>query len=695
MPDVYVLMRVYRAPDAGDDFWGRLDQALLSVKKNAEDYAKRGGKVLLIVNDDTPGPDTAFPEELLARLAGKDLDFKVVKTDGKGSAYAAYNVRKAFLDTADDDDAIAVSLDQDDTLTEGAVRRIVRSMPKGGIVVTPYKMIDSENLDITDDGGRKHNLQAKKLACRCRRCRKDVSLPELSSIGWTKSYTKPALRKYLDDLALFLKEDRRTEAPGDPVEVYFSDHRAYEDFLDFYALLLKGCTVSGTRRETHVYHKHKESITSKPEVEDFLNHRTAHLVALVDLCYRNKADLHPDFEPDLLRYVARKVYHVDHIISDYLNRFSKDGETRFAEFAAKMHDGYFANKFCRLALGENRGDGYPQDKALFKYATGRGESSRSNIENLFSDKHLNAISDYKVNVRNAPVRFAVRKAVECERHIAGADKKKQQDDEDIVKELSGGKWTPHQRRFFYLCVLLAIILTMPFWLLPLFKHIGYDFLKYQELSAAIISIWVAVLTFSLNEISKVKLLASQEKSLQKLYYSEFVDFIRHLEANLKVMVQIRKRMKESPSHLRVEDIHFDNLSWPETSCLFSNDMAKIISKERVDDFSRLKVNVRNINTRSKWLKDISGKDGKNLLADLEWEITRHFGYLVNMYYLQSHRFSFGTQHQLDLFLDENSIKNQLTELFMDYPAEERSAEVDYFVGKYYEDRRSRRDVLVY
>ena len=360
-----------------------------------------------------------------------------------------------------------------------------------------------------------------------------------------------------------------------------------------------------------------------------------------------------------------------------------------------MHDGYFISKICRLALGENRGESSPQDKELFQFATGRGEHSRENIETLFSEGHLNSIPEYHLNVKNAPVRFAVRKAVECERRLAGIDRKSQQDEEDIIRELSGGKRTPNQKRLRYLWWILAAVLALPALFIYIFKWIGYDALGHQQLTAAIISIWVAVLTYLLNEIGKVRLLANEEASLQKLYYSEFLDFIRHLEANLKVMIQIRKQMKESPSQLGVEDIHFDNLSWPEASCLFSDDMAKIISKERVDDFSRLKVNIRNINNSSKWLKHISNTDGKNLLTDLEWEISRHFGYLVNMYYLQDHRFSFGTQNQLDMFLNENSIKNKLTELFMDYPAEERSAEVDFFVGKYYDDRRMRRSVLVF
>lgn len=79
---------------------------------------------------------------------------------------------------------------------------------------------------------------------------------------------------------------------------------------------------------------------------------------------------------------------------------------------------------------------------------------------------------------------------------------------------------------------------------------------------------------------------------------------------------------------------------------------------------------------------------------IEWEIARYFGYLVNMYYLASNRFCFPTTDEIDRYMHENSIKNRLTGLFMDYDAKERLIQVNYFIDKYNDDRRMRRAVLV-
>ena len=123
-------------------------------------------------------------------------------------------------------------------------------------------------------------------------------------------------------------------------------------------------------------------------------------------------------------------------------------------------------------------------------------------------------------------------------------------------------------------------------------------------------------------------------------------------------------------------------------------MAKIISRDRVDEFSRLKVNLRNINNSSDWLRT-GNNTGKILVSELEWEIARHFGYLLNMYYLRDNNFSFASQNELDLFINENAIKHKLSDLFMDYPSNERVKQVDFFINMYYDDRRMRRSVLVF
>lgn len=690
LPDVYILMRVFFPDIPTDSFLERFKAALESVKKNRDDYARHGGVLKLLINDDTPSANKTHIDKLHSILKELGNDYSIISTDGKGSAYATYNIRKQFLElTKGDSDAIAITLDQDDQLKDEAVRRIAENTRKCGVTISPFKIHDEKKLDITDDGGKRHNRFAKRLASGTI-LRQDLS--SLSSIGWTKAFSRTILERYHNDLTAFLDAERGG------VEAFFSEHRAYEDFIDFYALLYSDIQLTGVSYTTHIYVKHRDSITSSPSVEDFRNHRTASLIALIDLCYANQQKplengdrkLCRDFEYKLFRFISSKIYQIEHIISKYRSDYIHKGADCYDEFAAQTHEGYFISKLCRLALGELRDDSL-QDRDLFHYATGRGNNSKKNFETLFSASHLCSIPEYHFKIDNASPRFVLRKAAAKEKELLCTGPKPKVDAE--ISALYGNNIPPQKRRLTSLGYIIVGWVVLAVVVVLLLVHLGFNVKEQQTLAAAIISVWLGVFTFLLNERGKVKTMADEEYSMQKLYYSEFIDFTRHLEANLKVMLQIRKQLIETPEINQVESIHFINLKWPESSCLFSDNMAKIISKERVDDFARLRVNLRNINNSGDWLNSLDPSKA-DIHLDLEWEIARHFGYLLNMYYLENNNFSFASQTELDMFIDENSIKNQLAALFMDYPAKERSEQVDYFLNKYYDDRRMRRSVLI-
>jgi len=755
LPVVYVLMRTYAPSILSTDFFERWKPSLQSVYSNKAEYEAHGGRLVLLINDDTKRQDLGSYRFYLIALhkalhdvGFEEQDYILVETNGKGSSYATYNIRKAFLDASKHDDkAIAITLDQDDILKPKAARRIAARMKENGIVISPFEIRDDNNLDITDDGGRRHNLLARRatwpwvrrrfskiqefiprnrynkvqfpssiylvgdsFACigqniclflkreRLLYKRRNIwkkNLYSFSSIGWTKSFSREVLEKFHEDLTSFLDMERGGAG------LFFEEHHAYEDFIDFYCLLYSDINIRGALHKSHTYIKHKSSITSSPTVEDFSNHRTATLIALIDMCYANegaclpgcdKKKLREDFEYKLLRFVSSKVYQIDHIISKYRDEYIRKGNDTFADFSAKTHDGYIISKLSRLALGDNRKS--EQDTLLFRYKTGRGDNSRSNFERLFSNEHINAVPEYRIMTFNTVPRFALRKCVLEEQRLAG-DVNSANADEVELNKLYGKNLPPNQKRLRSIRRLIAI------WFIILACLAGTVFLlfkesieHYQQLLVGIISIWLAVLTYLLTESGKVKTMAREESSLQKLYYSEFIDFIRHLEANLKVMIQIRKRLLETDKPQSVDPIHFTNLKWPDSSCLFSDHMAKIISRDRVDEFSRLKVNLRNINNSSDWLRT-GNNTGKILVSELEWEIARHFGYLLNMYYLRDNNFSFASQNELDLFINENAIKHKLSDLFMDYPSNERVKQVDFFINMYYDDRRMRRSVLVF
>ena len=773
MPQVYILMRLYCADiNSYEVFLKSLDGALNSVKENKEHYER----ITLLINDDTRSDiKQEYYRDYIAKRNQK-LDSLFTpegwkdthSPGGERSAYATFRLRDFFVTMGGSPNDIAITLDQDDLLKPWAVKSIVSSMKPNGIVVSPFEMRDEQNLDITDDGGRKHNHLARKLKRKKYARRfiigqqippkekpgkffiphgwhelKDLlslfcsniglrfnqfltwfknmltgknNVADLSSIGWTKSYSRSVLAKFHSDLKAFL-------CSRGGAKDFFKHHRAYEDFIDFYVLLFKGLEIRGVRERTHVYNKHPESITSSPKIEDFRDVRTAMLIALIDLCYaheesgyyvkngKDDAGLevylkHPytplcaDYKSKLIRFVSSKVYQIETIIGKYIKEY-QEGKTQFAEFAEKTHSGYFTSKLCRLGLRENRG--IEQDEELFEHADYlTAEDTRRHFSDLFSVHVFNDVPQYHEELKAASSRHVLRKAISFEK----PRKKGPQIDEtdQKVAAIMAGSKTPHQKQIIRLkwirrilggAVVTLIVLGLIHSFSPCHPFgdsfcLSSFFSTYDTIAAAVIAFIGVLLTLLSNEISKVRIIAEDEESTTKLYYSEFQDFIRHLEANLKVMLQVRKEMQEGKHH--PEDIHFDNLKWPETSSLFSDEMAKLIARDRVDDFARLKVNLRNINNSAEWLKQ-RAHSGERMEEELEWEITRYIGYLVNMYYLDENSFRFPSQDSLDRFIHDNAIKHKLTALFMDYDYTLRDKQVNYFIDRYYDDRRMKRAVL--
>lgn len=353
---VYVLMRLYcRDVNSHDEFLAQLGPTLDSVVANKKGY---GGRLVLMVCDDTRqeagGPCDSYKQKRNALLASKlgkgGEEWMLCESRGKGSSYAMFELRDFFLQTAKEENDIAVLLDQDDELRPDAVSNIASQMKPRGIVISPFQMRNEEGLDITDDGGEIHNAIARRLNCRLYAtlfskglCKRSAS--DLSSIGWTKSYTRSAMQRYQFDLKTFL-EDKRGGADS-----FFSVHRAYEDFIDYYVLLQKDIPVTGIREDTHIYIKHKDSITSTPTVDDFREHRPAMLQALIDLCYaqsrKAESRLYEDYRSRLLRYVASKACQIDSILKKYSDIYEHEGSEQYAHLAEMAKSEGFVMMFIR------------------------------------------------------------------------------------------------------------------------------------------------------------------------------------------------------------------------------------------------------------------------------------------------------------------------------------------------------------
>ena len=225
--------------------------------------------------------------------------------------------------------------------------------------------------------------------------------------------------------------------------------------------------------------------------------------------------------------------------------------------------------------------------------------------------------------------------------------------------------TPNEKRLKYLkiwkwvfCILFIILFVAVIVYSIKDNEKTYELFP-PQIIASVLSLLMACFTFLLNSNEKVKAIVSEEKSLINLYRSEFHDLKRHIEANLKVLIQIKMKTEDMSEKKggKAEPIHFDNLSWPEKSILFSDDVAKIMNGDDgtgnfSDVFSRLRVNIRNINNSAAWLSR-ERPCGKKLREDVEWEITRHFGFLLNLDYLEKNNFQWAELKNLEPFYNGN------------------------------------------
>lgn len=731
-PDVYILMRLFCPKLENEtvdyrinDFLNYVDKAFESIKSNGRAYWKScKGKTYLIINDDTELPEATLRKYINAR--NNKLNEIFATEDGvpfgkwievnykghQGSAYAAFKLKEYFtqLEGQKPDD-IAIFLDQDDALDTDAIIKISKKMKKDGIVISAYKTIENGLLDISEP--KRHNKHTHNLAKNSRKKRDAEFFSVFSSIGWTKSYSRRALTKFVNDLDYFL--ERRGGA-----QKYFCEHQYYEDFIDFYALMFSDTPITGVSDTTHIYHKNAASITSQPNIEAFRNHRTAHLITLIDLCYahgqesfhdinekenrrtHNFTALREDYKTGLLRFVTGKVVTIENIINQYIDGYYKEGCSAYMDFATQAHNGYFISKLSRLALGENRST--KQDEELFKYKSSRTIESGTNFSDLFSAATINVTPGYKTIPKYSTPRYALRKAVDFENGLKCRKVLKEEDQTTrFVKKIV----PPHEDQLKWTRRSINVIIFLWMFSVTVFALRGYQkepasdpteqLSKTSPKESAedsqklLISIASIILTYLFSRLSQITVLKENELSLMRLYYSEFQDLIRHIEANVKIIAQVRKDI--SAKKHTVQSIHFENLKWPESSCLLSDEVSKIITKTLVDDYTRLKVNIRNINNSAEWLKTTS--ESKGITAEqLDWEITRYIGYLINFYYMRDHDFEFPNPKEMDLYIHEKSLVFKLTKLFMDYNASDREKQVRNYINRYLDDRRMKRSVLV-
>ena len=277
--------------------------------------------------------------------------------------------------------------------------------------------------------------------------------------------------------------------------------------------------------------------------------------------------------------------------------------------------------------------------------------------------------------------------------------------------------TPHRRRYekwkrcrdivFYVFLLLSIILFIlylatyfdreckDYTLCPFPTYVKDTLLRLPILTTAFSTVFIGIITFLWAETNKLNVLAEEEEAQVRLFNSELKDFVRHLQANLRVLIRIKEELDKGKSC--IQNIHFENLKWPESSSLLSNKMATLVDTgKNGGTFFQLELRIRNLNNGADWLKEVNSL-GKMKRKFLEYEINRHFKLLIEFYYLEktvdnaigeNYRFPEGT---VTIGEDYEEI---IKKCFQGYSEEEAKAGIDKLKKRYCDSDTKKREVLV-
>lgn len=699
MRQAYVLMRVYN-PVLGKmdkidctlnqnypmqkDTPGPLEQIFLYRFQRAI-RSVQINRAALIICDDTPHADNdendtrwkTHDKRLKSILKNygfvQDDNLFIVQTNkgGEGSAMASWILKLKFLEiTENNDKAFAILLDQDDELYEDAVDTVRKRMRDNTVIISAFDLAGDIRLDISNKAGRNKNKRNKKQSrhhisyyfkwllkfskflayltyfWRVWRC----FVPRVSTIGWTKAYSRTVMHNMVNDFKCSFCLHNET------IDEYFKSNQAYEDFLDFYTLLNKKVKVVYNRHATHKYYKHPGSITAKPDLYAFEKLRPAMLSKLSIICKDNKDKLYNGWEILLRDFLCRKIDEIEKIIS----RYRKENELN--DNSSKI---VFPGDFAEILLKKNS-----QDKNLHtavdfwrKSCLKKVERERCRIQSFADDSWLTWHPSPKENLLKKTTKYA------------------------------------------RVSIIFLISISLIFFILPtllsfngnyIYFRSYVDFENMLEIIGIVTTICATILTIMYEINARISEKADESIKLKKLYFSEFEDLIRHVDANFRVGYQILIELKKN-SDCRPSHIHFENFKWPESSTLFNEEIAILIDKSRIDDFNRLRLNIRNMNNSAQWLEDYCKSEKyctKNMIEKLEWELTRVLAYLCNFMYLKDHEFNFNTGIELNEYLASPQIKKKLRSLFSkEYSNDDKDKIIGLFLARYFRDRKEQKRVV--
>lgn len=349
-PAAYVLIRFHfkKKDNRYDDFKQECIDNLERALTHVQSQTYYNLNVILLEDTGDAGAD--YPKDVVKEIVrkhrekdvpGRKIKINHIMANCGGPAKAAYKIKQAFLSVARDND-ICVMLDDDDyfcrdTAVEDIVARMNRDNSR--ICITEFETEDSIDISILNKGGQSHNELVQKLNTRSRYFSEEFCY--LSSLGWTKSYTKAALTCYFETVKNF--------------EDLFCGLNSYEDFPDILALLYKDTKITGVTEPTHAYVKYRGSITGTPNARAFRKYRTGFLQLLVKMTFAaigngdSKSLLIRNADRYMAKFLIFKICQIENILAKYMlkgREISKNERPTYMNEFAELHEYQFCKWFC-------------------------------------------------------------------------------------------------------------------------------------------------------------------------------------------------------------------------------------------------------------------------------------------------------------------------------------------------------------
>ncbi len=595
-------------------------------------------------------------------------------TNSRGAAHALYNIRQVLFKFSNNDEDIAIMLDDDDIFSSSkVVEEIAEILNKesAAIGISQFRIIGDTKKNIVNKGGNPHNdLVKTQRALTSEQPFDNSELAFADSLGWTKSYRVGVLKKYHNDLYKVFGSTKRLER-------FLFRNNAYEDFPEIINLCRKNVKVVATGVCSHAYRKHSSSITAKPRRKDFSRKRPNYLALLVKL-YDNlnkEGQLTGKSNIVIARYCTIKMLVIENILARYRDSdkifwrlINLKREYFLRRMVITLRKWGVLNTYTKM-LNETEESSISINNALFK---------ESEVVQKIINEEVNKLDDRNKKTDWPFAQICKACLIEC--FNGRVDITNLIADKSITLRAKLNKKRVWSKAIYII--------------LGLFFIVGVWILLDKNKVATIVSIVSTLLGFLFSLQQKQAERDTKRKQYTNMYIESVKDLNRHITAGLNILLQLKKELDNQQGY-RPAKVHFTNLKVEQASMLLSSEFDKYIIVEEFSNLPNLRVNIRNINNSAEFMEEYVYSDKYVQLymqKIIEWEIVRYISYISRLSFFADKRtFTLPSSTALLLYVMYDDVIKDLSKKLKGANVTEKML-TDYFID-FLKDRTEERNVL--